>query len=93
MSNPLAEYLTALEARDAREKAHEDYINAYTKLADRTATLTHDAPTTEPNPSAGASTKTAISKGKGPASTDDALQLQLHSCAPSSHPHSAPAAT
>jgi len=28
MSNPLAEYLTALEARDAREKAHEDYINA-----------------------------------------------------------------
>lgn len=28
MSNPLAEYLTALEARDAREKAHEHYINA-----------------------------------------------------------------
>lgn len=28
MSNPLAEYLSALEARDAREKAHEEYINA-----------------------------------------------------------------
>ncbi|KAF2821950.1 autophagy protein 16 [Ophiobolus disseminans] len=39
MSNPLAEYLSAIEARDAREKAHEEYINAYSKLADRTATL------------------------------------------------------
>lgn len=28
MSNPLAEYLSAIEARDAREKAHEEYINA-----------------------------------------------------------------
>jgi uncharacterized protein involved in exopolysaccharide biosynthesis len=28
MSNPLAEYLSALEARDALEKAHEEYINA-----------------------------------------------------------------
>jgi hypothetical protein len=28
MSNPLAEYLSALEARDAREKAHEEYIHA-----------------------------------------------------------------
>ncbi|KAF2851586.1 autophagy protein 16 [Plenodomus tracheiphilus IPT5] len=37
MSNPLAEYLSALEARDAREHAHAEYVNAYTKLADRTA--------------------------------------------------------
>ncbi|KAL5114000.1 autophagy protein 16, interacts with Atg12p-Atg5p [Pleosporales sp. CAS-2024a] len=37
MSNPLAEYLSAIEARDAQEKAHEHYIKAYTKLADRTA--------------------------------------------------------
>jgi hypothetical protein len=28
MSNPLAEYLSALEARDARERAHEVYVNA-----------------------------------------------------------------
>jgi len=28
MSTPLAEYLSALQARDAREKAHEKYIQA-----------------------------------------------------------------
>lgn len=28
MSTPLAEYLSALEARDVREKAHEEYVNA-----------------------------------------------------------------
>jgi hypothetical protein len=28
MSNPLAEYLAALEVRDKREKKHETYINA-----------------------------------------------------------------
>jgi hypothetical protein len=28
MSNPLAEYLSALDVRDARERAHEVYINA-----------------------------------------------------------------
>jgi hypothetical protein len=28
MSNALAEYLSAIEARDAREKAHAEYINA-----------------------------------------------------------------
>lgn len=28
MSNSLADYLSAIEARDAREKAHEEYINA-----------------------------------------------------------------
>lgn len=28
MSNPLEDYLAALDARDAREKAHEVYVNA-----------------------------------------------------------------
>lgn len=28
MSNPLADYLAALEARDAKEKAHVNYVNA-----------------------------------------------------------------
>jgi hypothetical protein len=28
MSNALAEYLSAIEARDARERAHEEIINA-----------------------------------------------------------------
>jgi hypothetical protein len=28
MSNALAEYLSALDARDTRERAHEVYINA-----------------------------------------------------------------
>ena len=28
MSNPLEDYLAALQARDAREKAHEAYVNA-----------------------------------------------------------------
>lgn len=31
MSNPLDDYLAALEARDAREKAHEAYVNACKK--------------------------------------------------------------
>lgn len=32
MSNALAEYLSALEARDTRERAHEVYINACMQL-------------------------------------------------------------
>ncbi|KAH9867209.1 hypothetical protein IAQ61_007801 [Plenodomus lingam] len=35
MSHPLADYLSALEARDAREQAHAAYVD--TRLADRTA--------------------------------------------------------
>jgi len=30
MSNALADYLSAIEARDGQEKAHEEYINACT---------------------------------------------------------------
>lgn len=32
MSNPLEDYLAALDARDAREKAHEAYVNACKRL-------------------------------------------------------------
>ncbi|KKY27796.1 putative autophagy protein [Diplodia seriata] len=41
MTSPawLSDYATALRARDLREKAQEAHINAYTKLADRTARL------------------------------------------------------
>lgn len=28
MSNALAEYLSALEVRDGREKAHQEYVDA-----------------------------------------------------------------
>lgn len=42
MSNPLAEYLSALDARDARERAHEVYITAckYNSLKACSNTLT-----------------------------------------------------
>ncbi|KAH7068009.1 autophagy-related protein 16 [Paraphoma chrysanthemicola] len=82
MSNPLAEYLSAIEARDVRERAHEEYINAYTKLADRTATLANQATsavddTTTPT----ASTKTirpGTPKGKAsPAPADVSLPSSL----------------
>ncbi|KAH8724161.1 autophagy-related protein 16 [Phaeosphaeriaceae sp. PMI808] len=37
MSNALGDYLSAIEVRDLREKRHSEYIQAYTRLADRTA--------------------------------------------------------
>ncbi|KAF1349339.1 autophagy protein 16 [Lizonia empirigonia] len=69
MSNPLAEYLSALHVRDARERAHEAYINAYTKLADRTA-LQHAAAAAPHDQPAAASDSTrtiraGTPKGKG----------------------------
>ncbi|KAF1835593.1 autophagy protein 16 [Decorospora gaudefroyi] len=70
MSNPLDEYLSALEARDAREKAHEAYINAYTKLADRTAALANQTAAEDPITASSGSTKTLTPKGKGPATSD-----------------------
>ncbi|KAF2475075.1 autophagy protein 16 [Lindgomyces ingoldianus] len=57
MNSPLAEYLSALEARDAREQAHAAYINAYTKLADRTAGSRAEALAPPPAPSLSTSTK------------------------------------
>ncbi|KAL1601264.1 autophagy protein 16, interacts with Atg12p-Atg5p [Nothophoma quercina] len=84
MSNPLAEYLSALDARDARERAHEVYINAYAKLADRTAAqaLQH-APTStgESKLATSDSTKTigvGATKGKSsPAPQDTASPAAL----------------
>jgi len=37
MTDWLEQYSAALDLRDAREKAHKPYIDAYTRLADRTA--------------------------------------------------------
>ncbi|KAI9709446.1 MAG: hypothetical protein M1820_003206 [Bogoriella megaspora] len=53
MSSWIDEYYSALEVRDAREKAQSQYINAYTKLADRTAVLEANPvqPPTSPSPS------------------------------------------
>ncbi|KAL1304402.1 hypothetical protein AAFC00_003402 [Neodothiora populina] len=39
MSDWVSQYSAALDERDLREKAHRSYIDAYTKLADRTAAL------------------------------------------------------
>ncbi|WPG99862.1 Hypothetical protein R9X50_00268200 [Acrodontium crateriforme] len=40
MNDWIEQYTAALAERDAREQAHAPYFEAYTKLADRTATLT-----------------------------------------------------
>ncbi|KAF2269783.1 autophagy protein 16 [Lojkania enalia] len=83
MSNPLAEYLSALEARDARERAHATIINQYTKLADRTAALSiQSTPAIEPpapSPSHSArSIRPGTPKGKGsPALQDTASPNNL----------------
>ncbi|KAF2502446.1 autophagy protein 16 [Lophium mytilinum] len=47
MSSWLVQYGSALDVRDAREQKHSAYISAYTKLADRTATLSSQ-PTASP---------------------------------------------
>ncbi|EME47814.1 hypothetical protein DOTSEDRAFT_86218 [Dothistroma septosporum NZE10] len=39
MSDWVEQYTAALDARDAREQAHKPFIDAYTKLADRTAAV------------------------------------------------------
>ncbi|KAF1962345.1 autophagy protein 16 [Byssothecium circinans] len=64
MTTPLADYLSALEARDAREKAHENYINAFTKLADRTAAQAKQNKSTpsQPDPEPASSTKSLRGK-------------------------------
>ncbi|KAJ4370186.1 autophagy protein 16, interacts with Atg12p-Atg5p [Didymella sp. IMI 355093] len=81
MSDPLAEYLSALDARDARERAHEVYINAYTKLADRTAAQALQHASAPAEPTASDSTKTikaTATKGKSsPAPQDTATPAAL----------------
>ncbi|EKG20492.1 Autophagy-related protein 16 [Macrophomina phaseolina MS6] len=71
----LSDYTTALQARDQREKAQEAHINAYTKLADRTARLeaeraaappssAHPPPTTAASPQPAAANKPSPSRGR-----------------------------
>ncbi|KAF2087288.1 autophagy protein 16 [Saccharata proteae CBS 121410] len=60
----LAEYISALHARDKREKAQESTINAFTKLADRTARL--EAQAAVPPLSSQPSSPNPGLKGKGP---------------------------
>ncbi|KAK5167498.1 autophagy protein 16, interacts with Atg12p-Atg5p [Saxophila tyrrhenica] len=54
MSDWIDQYTAALDIRDAREQAHKPYIDAYTKLADRTAAasaLTTPSRPPQPEPS------------------------------------------
>ncbi|KAF2643838.1 autophagy protein 16 [Massarina eburnea CBS 473.64] len=78
MTTPLADYLSALQTRDAREKAHEKYINAFTKLADRTAAQAkQNKSTTEPaDPEPASSTKSLKSKSPVPASRSSVAQIR-----------------
>ncbi|KAF2835427.1 autophagy protein 16 [Patellaria atrata CBS 101060] len=66
----LTEYSAAIDARDAREKSQIKYINAYTALADRTASLNNipQAPP-PPSPQLGSSKDTlrTPTKSKSPA--------------------------
>ncbi|OCK76984.1 autophagy protein 16 [Lepidopterella palustris CBS 459.81] len=65
MTSWLAQYSSALDVRDAREQAHSVYIYAYTKLADRTATLTNPtAPTPLPDPLAKPAARPSTPRGK-----------------------------
>ncbi|KAF2180896.1 autophagy protein 16 [Zopfia rhizophila CBS 207.26] len=84
MSNPLAEYLSALEARDAREQAQATVINAYTKLADRNAALhqqSREVPTEPSPPSPSPSAKSTKSlrpdtpKGKGSSAPQEPISV------------------
>ncbi|KAK4541028.1 hypothetical protein LTR36_008397 [Oleoguttula mirabilis] len=51
MSDWIEQYSAALTERDARERAHKQYIDAYTKLADRTAALEAKPPPVASAPS------------------------------------------
>ncbi|KAH7132562.1 autophagy-related protein 16 [Dendryphion nanum] len=82
MSNPFTEYLSALDARDAREQAHVQYIKTYTKLADRTARLSqHDLPTVHPSASAlsgsGKTIRPGTPKGSGSPVPPDSNVAQI----------------
>ncbi|KAK3721458.1 autophagy protein 16, interacts with Atg12p-Atg5p [Vermiconidia calcicola] len=69
MTDWLSQYSTALDERDAREKAHKPYIDAYTKLADRTVKLEarEAAHQSQPQPAAlpPPVARTESSRGKG----------------------------
>ncbi|KAF1345825.1 autophagy-related protein 16 [Delphinella strobiligena] len=63
MADWISQYTAALEERDAREKANKSYIDAYTKLADRTAALEKAPP---PPPSAAAAPTPSIAEPSTP---------------------------
>lgn len=50
MATPLEEYTQALKARNAQDRAQEDIINTYTKLADRYAELQRTRRNAAPEP-------------------------------------------
>lgn len=84
MSNPLAEYLSTLDARDAREQTHAQYINAYTQLADKTAILAQQGTTNTaseapvPSPSGSARTiRPATPRGKASPAPSDTSVAQV----------------
>ncbi|KAJ4366725.1 autophagy protein 16, interacts with Atg12p-Atg5p [Ascochyta clinopodiicola] len=84
MSTALAEYLSALDARDARERAHEVYIHAYTKLADRTAAQAlQNASTSTDDHKTSTSDRTGTARLKGspapPDTPSSAALVQLRS--------------
>ena len=41
-------FLTSLHSRDIREKSHDSFISAYTRLANRTSNSTATSPTSDP---------------------------------------------
>ncbi|TKA74919.1 hypothetical protein B0A49_02589 [Cryomyces minteri] len=77
MSDWISQYSAALDERDRREKANEATINAYTKLADRTAALeaaaraaTHPPPPSSPVPESKARPGTPQKAQRQPPSKD-----------------------
>ncbi|KAK3625769.1 autophagy protein 16, interacts with Atg12p-Atg5p [Elasticomyces elasticus] len=70
MSDWIEQYSAALTERDVREKAHKVYIDAYTKLADRTAALAANTPPS-PIPASPSGKDRAITPVKGRAAPKD----------------------
>ncbi|KAK5715237.1 autophagy protein 16, interacts with Atg12p-Atg5p [Elasticomyces elasticus] len=71
MSDWIEQYSAALAERDAREKAHKVYIDAYTKLADRTAAIAANTPPV-PVPTSSPGKDRASTPVKGKAAPKDA---------------------
>ncbi|KAK5681961.1 autophagy protein 16, interacts with Atg12p-Atg5p [Elasticomyces elasticus] len=70
MSDWIEQYSAALTERDAREQAHKFYIDAYTKLADRTAILAANPPP-PPVPASPSGKDRASTPVKGKAAAKD----------------------
>jgi hypothetical protein len=67
MSDWIEQYSAALDARDAREQAHKPFIDAYTKLADRTAAAAITNTSSTPASPALLDRTATPTKAKGPA--------------------------